>query len=144
MQWIEGVHDLSPLLSRSFKAGQDRRGRVKEEVRKMEGKCRPRTVQQRAQSDVEGGDWCKEQHLLISYMDPNSRESHGCVALCRCAAAGREADFQQKARLYYEEEEAGREVVWILCCFLAFDRGFGVKEAVGLVPREAKLRRNFK
>lgn len=44
----------------------------------MEGKCRPCTVQRRAQSEVEHCDWWKGQHLFISFIHLNSCESHEC------------------------------------------------------------------
>lgn len=56
---------------------------------KMEGKCRPHTVQRRLQSEVEDCDWWKEQHLCISFIHLNSCESHECSASV-WQAAGRE------------------------------------------------------
>lgn len=52
----------------------------------MEGKCLPCTVQRRLQSEVEGCDWWKEQHLFISFIHLNSCESHEG----ECTATGRE------------------------------------------------------
>lgn len=58
----------------------------------MEGKCRPRTVQQWLQSEVEGCDWWKEKHLFISFIHLNSCKSRVLVAqpVCRSRAGSTE------------------------------------------------------
>lgn len=63
----------------------------------MEGKCRPRTVQRRLQSEVEGCDWWKEKHLFISFIHLNSCESRVLAAqpVC-CDRAGSRAAFNHR------------------------------------------------
>ncbi len=74
---------------------------IREGEGKMEGKCRPSTVQWRLQSEVEDCDWWKEQHLFISFIHLNSCESHECSSLLQRSnrAGSAEQKFNRKKDL---------------------------------------------